>query len=52
MKILLFIVWAPVSFLQWLIMNTAMPLVLLSNALAKLKAHIFNKMEELDNDTE
>lgn len=52
MKILLFIVWAPVSFLQWLIMNTAMPLVLLSNALVKLEAHIFNKMEELDNDTE
>lgn len=52
MKFLLLIAWLPVSFLQWLIMHTAMPLVLLSNALVKLEAHIVNKMEELDNGTE
>ena len=50
MKILLFIAWALTSFLQWFVMNTAKPLVLLSNALVKLEYVIVKKMEELDND--
>lgn len=50
MKILLFIAWALTSFLQWFVMNTAKPLVLLSNALLKLEYVIVKKMEELDND--
>lgn len=50
MKILLFIAWALTSLLQWFVMNTAMPLALLSNALLKLEYVIVKKMEELDND--
>ena len=52
MKILLFIAWALTSFLQWFVMNTAKPLVLLSNALVRLECVIVKKMEEYCDDNE
>ena len=52
MRFLLLIAWVPVSLLQWFVMNTAKPLVLLSNALVRLEYKIVKKMEELDNDND